>query len=55
MRAIENISFDIYKGETLGLVGESGVVNLQLVNQLSNLMILQVEKFCMRVLIYKDS
>ncbi len=24
MRAIENISFDIYKGETLGLVGESG-------------------------------
>ncbi|PAJ19988.1 peptide ABC transporter ATP-binding protein, partial [Staphylococcus aureus] len=23
-RAIENISFDIYKGETLGLVGESG-------------------------------
>ena len=29
------------------------MVNLQLVNQLSNLMILQVEKFCMRVLIYK--
>ena len=47
VRAIENISFDIYKGETLGLV------NLQLVNQLLNLMILQVEKFCMRVLIYK--
>lgn len=24
VRAIENISFEIYKGETLGLVGESG-------------------------------
>lgn len=24
VRAIENISFNIYKGETLGLVGESG-------------------------------
>ena len=24
VRAIENISFDIYKGETFGLVGESG-------------------------------
>ena len=53
VRAIDNISFDIYKGETLGLVGESGCGKSTTVNQLLSLMILQVEKFCMRVLIYK--
>ncbi len=52
VRAIENISFDIYKGETLGLVGESAWATTT-GKSIIKLNDITSGEICMRVLIYK--
>ena len=49
VRAVDDITFDIYKGETLGLSGNLVVVNQQLVVQLSVFTMQQVGKSFMMV------
>ena len=37
LKAVDDVSFDIYKGETLGMVGESGCGKTTLMNMLGGL------------------
>lgn len=45
VKAVDDLSFDIYKGETLGLVGESGAVNQRRAAVLSGCMRQPAGKF----------
>ena len=52
LHAVDDVSFNINKGETLGLVGESGWENLQLVGLYLEFMSLQMEKLFIIMKIY---